>query len=147
MSKMNKTRKFLDEFKTFSTKGSVVDMVVAFVFGGAFGSVVSSIVSDIIMPPIGVLIGGVTFTDLKFMLKGPSVDPLSGRALSAVYINYGQFLQTTLEFAIIAFSVFLIVKFMSGVKTKEDIIQEEETRLEQLLTEIRDLLLKEKNNP
>jgi large conductance mechanosensitive channel len=140
---MKNSKKFLDEFKAFAVRGNAVDMAVGIIIGGAFGKIVSSIVSDIVMPPIGVLIGGVKFTDLKFTLKGAGIDSATGKTMEAVYLNYGQFLQTTFDFLIIAFSVFLIVKLMSKVPKKEEvksIVPPEPTKEEILLTEIRDLL-------
>lgn len=145
---MKNSKKFLDEFKAFAVRGNAVDMAVGIIIGGAFGKIVSSIVSDVVMPPIGVLIGGVKFTDLKFAIKGATTDPATGKLMEAVYLNYGQFLQTTFDFLIIAFSVFLIVKLMSKVPKKEEVkstVPPEPTKEEILLTEIRDLL-KEKNN-
>ncbi|MCK9351393.1 MAG: large-conductance mechanosensitive channel protein MscL [Candidatus Paceibacterota bacterium] len=144
------THKFMEEFKAFAMRGNVVDMAVGIIIGGAFGKIVSSVVSDIIMPPIGVLVGGVKFTDLKLTLKGASTDPVTGKVLEAVYLNYGQFLQTTFDFLIIAFSVFLMVKTMRKMQQKEEVKQEaaapapQPTKEEQLLTEIRDLLKERK---
>jgi len=144
---MKKTQNFLDEFKAFAMRGNVVDMAVGIIIGGAFGKIVSSIVSDVIMPPLGVLIGGVKFTDLKFAIKGATTDPVTGKTLEAVYLNYGQFLQNTFDFIIIAFSIFLIVKAMSRVQKKEEVkpaATPEPTKEEMLLTEIRDLLKEKK---
>ena len=100
--------KFLNEFKEFAVKGNAVDMAVGVIIGGAFGKIVSSIVDDLIMPPIGWLIGGVNFSDLKITL--PAKQLAEGVETQAATINYGSFLQTTLNFIIIAFCVFLIVK-------------------------------------
>ena len=99
--------KFLNEFKEFAVRGNAVDMAVGVIIGGAFGKIVTSIVNDIIMPPIGWLIGGVKFTDLKMEL--PGVD-LGMEKLEPVTINYGNFLQTTFDFIIIAFCVFMLVR-------------------------------------
>ena len=96
--------KFLNEFKAFAVKGNAVDVAVGVIIGGAFGKIVSSIVDDIIMPPIGWLIGGVNFTDLKFTL--PQVEIPGVEALAAATINYGNFIQTLLDSVIIAFCVF-----------------------------------------
>ena len=135
--------KFINEFKEFAVKGNAVDMAVGVIIGGAFGKIVSSIVNDIIMPPIGYLIGGVKFTDLKAEL--PAVH-LEGVALEPVTINYGNFLQTTFDFIIIAFCVFLLVKGINRLAKKKK--KEEEaapaappqpSKEEVLLTEIRDL--------
>jgi large conductance mechanosensitive channel len=144
---MKNTRKFIDEFKAFAVRGNAVDMAVGIIIGGAFGKIVSSLVSDIVMPPIGVLIGGVKFTDLKFAINIASTNPTTGKVMEAVYINYGQFLQNTFDFLIVAFSVFLMVKMMSKIQPKKEEVKSapEPTKEETLLTEIRDLL-KEKNS-
>ena len=135
--------KFFNEFKEFAVKGNAVDMAVGVIIGGAFGKFVTSIVNDIIMPPIGWLIGGVKFTDLKCDL--PSMD-LGVKKLEPVTINYGQFLQTIFDFVIIAFCVFLLVKGINKLARKK---AKEEAKPaappapsaeEKLLTEIRDLL-------
>ena len=137
--------KFINEFKEFAVKGNAVDMAVGVIIGGAFGKIVSSIVDDIIMPPIGWLIGGVKFTDLKFTL--PQID-LGMEKLEPVTINYGNFLQTTFDFIIIAFCVFMLVKGISTLarKKKEDAAPKQAPKApepsaeEKLLAEIRDLL-------
>jgi large conductance mechanosensitive channel len=137
--------KLLQEFKTFAMKGNVVDMAVGIIIGGAFGKIVSSIVSDIIMPPIGLLLGGVNFTDLKFVLKDAVVDA-AGNTVSAVSINYGNFLQITLDFIIIAFAIFMVIKGMNSLKKKEEAAPTAPpappapTKEETLLSEIRDIL-------
>lgn len=155
---MKNTKQFIEEFKAFAVRGNAVDMAVGIIIGGAFGKIVSSLVGDIVMPPIGVLIGGVKFTDLKIAIKGVSTDPITGKVMEAVYLNYGQFLQNTFDFLIVALSVFLMVKMMSKIKKNpasaesSDVAKEETkpvtppepTKEELLLTEIRDLL-KEKN--
>ena len=120
--------KFFGEFKAFAVKGNAVDMAVGVIIGGAFGKIVSSIVDDIIMPPIGWLIGGVNFSDLK---------------MSAATINYGNFIQTLLDFVIIAFCVFLLVKGINTLarkKKEEPQPAPAPTNEEKLLAEIRDLL-------
>lgn len=106
---------FLKEFKAFAMKGNVVDMAVGIIIGGAFGKIVSSLVSDIIMPPIGLLIGGVNFKNLVIHLKPAEVDP-TGKVIEAVNINYGNFIQTSLDFLIIAFSIFLVIKGMNSLR-------------------------------
>mgnify|MGYP004445378801 FL=1 len=143
---------FLQEFKDFAMKGNVVDMAVGVIIGGAFGKIVSSIVADIIMPPIGLLVGGVNFTDLKWEMKPavPEVVNEAGEvtqaAIDAVTLNYGNFLQTTFDFIIIAFSIFCIIKLitrLSKKKEEEPAAPEpapEPSAEEKLLTEIRDLL-------
>ena len=95
---------FLADFKKFAMRGNVIDMAVGVIIGGAFGKIVSSVVADIIMPPLGLLIGGVNFTDLKWVMKGPEV--VDGVEQAAVTLNYGNFLQATFDFLIIAFSIF-----------------------------------------
>lgn len=141
--------KFINEFKEFAVKGNAVDMAVGVIIGGAFGKIISSIVDDLIMPPIGWLIGGVNFTDLKFTL--PSVD-VGLEKLQPATINYGNFLQTAFDFIIIAFCVFMLVKVINKVarKKNEEIKKEEPsapepTNEEILLTEIRDLLKEKKS--
>ena len=135
----------MNEFKEFSVKGNAVDMAVGVIIGGAFGKIVSSIVSDMIMPPIGWLIGGVNFTDLKVTL--PSVSIGNG-TMEAATINYGNFLQTLIDFVIIAFCVFLLVKGINRLarrnKEKEAAQAPKPSAEEQLLTEIRDLLKEKK---
>ena len=135
--------KFINEFKEFAVKGNAVDMAVGVIIGGAFGKIVSSIVDDIIMPPIGWLIGGVNFADLKFTL--PSVD-MGIEKLAPATINYGNFIQTTFDFVIIALCIFMMVKGINHLARKK---AEEPAKPatpsapsaeEKLLTEIRDLL-------
>lgn len=134
--------KFVQEFKEFAVKGNAVDMAVGVIIGGAFGKIVSSIVDDVIMPPIGYIIGGVNFSDLKVVLP-----PLIEGQESAS-INYGNFIQTILDFVIIAFCVFMLVKGINKLKKQEPAKPEEQAPApepsaeEKLLTEIRDLLAK-----
>lgn len=104
---------FIKEFKEFAVKGNVVDMAVGIIIGGAFGKIVSSVVSDIVMPPLGVLIGGVNFAGLKLTLKAAE-----GEA-AAVTLNYGAFIQTVVDFTIVAFAIFLLVKGINSLKRKE----------------------------
>ncbi len=141
--------KILNEFKAFAVKGNAVDMAVGVIIGGAFGKIVSSIVNDIIMPPIGWLIGGVNFSDLKFEL--PSVK-IGKETMQAATINYGTFIQTIIDFVIIAFCVFMLVKGinkLASLKKKEEEADPapeapKATKEELLLTEIRDLLKERK---
>lgn len=131
--------KIVDEFKAFAMKGNVVDMAVGIIIGAAFGKIVSSIVSDIIMPPLGLLIGGVNFTDLKFVMKAAS------ETSPAVTLNYGNFLQVCFDFLIVAFAVFLVIKAIIAAKKKQekaDVPPPAMSKEEILLTEIRDLLKK-----
>lgn len=137
--------KMVDEFKAFAMRGNVVDMAVGIIIGGAFGKIISSVVADIIMPPIGLLMGGVTFTDLKLILKDPVMDAAGKVTTQAVSINYGNFLQVTVDFLIIAFAIFMMIKAMNSMKKKEEPAPVEEvvvppTKEEILLGEIRDLL-------
>jgi large conductance mechanosensitive channel len=137
--------KMIEEFKKFAMKGNVVDMAIGIIIGAAFGKIVTSLVNDIIMPPIGLLIGGVDFTDLKVILKGASVDE-AGEAVSAVTLNYGAFIQTTIDFLIVAFAIFMMIKAMNNMIKKEvpapAPAPPEPTKEEKLLAEIRDLLKK-----
>ena len=134
---------FIKEFKEFAMRGNVIDMAVGVIIGGAFGKIVSSLVNDVIMPPIGWLIGGINFTDLSLKLP---VNPLTPDQ-DPVTINYGQFLQTTLDFLIVACCIFLLIKginHLSNLKKKEEeAAAPEEPKgptQEELLAEIRDLL-------
>jgi large conductance mechanosensitive channel len=131
--------KLVDEFKAFAMKGNVVDMAVGIIIGVAFGKIVSSTVSDIIMPPLGLLIGGVNFTDLKLVLKA------AAEAHPAVTWNYGNFLQVCFDFLIVAFAMFLVIKAIVIARRKEEAAPAAPpapTKEEILLTEIRDLLKK-----
>ncbi len=131
--------KLVDEFKAFAMKGNVVDMAVGIIIGAAFGKIISSVVSDIIMPPVGLLIGGVTFTDLKVIMKAAT------DTHPAVTWNYGNFLQVTFDFLIVAFAVFLFIKAILLARKKEETVPAvppAPTKEEILLTEIRDLLKK-----
>jgi large conductance mechanosensitive channel len=103
------------EFKEFAMKGNVVDLAVGVIIGGAFGKIVSSVVNDIIMPPVGMLVGNVDFSELKFVLK----DAVEGG--KPVTLNYGVFLNHVIDFVIVAFCVFLVVKAMNGLKKKEQV--------------------------
>ena len=136
---------FLQDFKAFAMKGNVIDMAVGVIIGGAFGKIVSSIVADVIMPPIGLLVGGVNFTDLKWVLKPAEV--IDGKEMAAVALNYGNFVQATFDFLIIAFSIFLFIKLITklseGKKVEEPAVPAPPpapSKEEVLLTEIRDLL-------
>lgn len=137
---------FLKEFKTFAMRGNVIDMAVGIIIGGAFGKIVASLVADIIMPPIGLLIGGVKFENLKIIIKQAHLDEVSGKMTEAVSINYGTFIGTAIDFLIIALSIFLFVKMINSMKQKQEATPEPPTpsKEEQLLTEIRDLLKERK---
>ncbi|MDH8701779.1 large conductance mechanosensitive channel [Dysgonomonadaceae bacterium PH5-43] len=140
---------FIKEFKEFAVRGNVMDMAVGVIIGGAFGKIVSSFVSDVIMPPLGVLIGGVDFSDLKIVLKNAVME--SGEVIEpAVTLNYGSFINVVIDFIIIAFAIFLMIKGINQLQKKK----EEEpaapaappapSKEEVLLTEIRDLLKEKK---
>jgi large conductance mechanosensitive channel len=127
----------LKEFKEFAVKGNAVDMAVGIIIGAAFGKIVSSLVNDVIMPPIGLLIGGVHFSGLALTIKKAVGDT------PAVVVGYGQFVQTVVDFTIIAFAIFVAVKVINTLKRKEEEapkLPPEPAREEVLLTEIRDLL-------
>jgi len=144
-------KKFFQEFKEFAVKGNVVDLAVAVIIGGAFGKIVSSLVADIVMPPLGVLMGGVNFSDIKIVLKEAL---MSGDVIvkPAITLNIGNFLQNILDFLIIALTVFIMIKVISRVKKKlESKLRREKaieaeiaplTKDQELLVEIRDLLKK-----
>jgi large conductance mechanosensitive channel len=126
----------IQEFKKFAMRGNVVDLAVGVIIGGAFGKIVSSLVSDIIMPPIGFGLGGVNFSDLKIILKQGIGD------IAPITLNYGAFLQATVDFVIIAFAVFMMIKGINALAKKKEEKAEpvKMTNEEKLLTEIRDLL-------
>ncbi len=150
---------FLKDFKNFAMKGNVIDMAVGVIIGGAFGKIVTSIVNDIIMPPIGLLVGGMNFKDLKWVMQAAEPEVLNEAgevvkpAVAAVTLNYGNFVQQTIDFLIIAFSIFMVIRVITKLTTRKK--QEEAAPApapapapepsaeEKLLTEIRDLL---KNN-
>jgi large conductance mechanosensitive channel len=130
----------IKEFREFAVKGNVVDMAVGIIIGAAFGKIVSSLVADVVMPPIGLLIGGVDFGDLAIVLKEATADS------TAVMIAYGKFIQTTLDFVIVAFAIFMVIKVLNKLKRQEEAAPSAPpadpapTKEELLLTEIRDLL-------
>jgi large conductance mechanosensitive channel len=130
----------INEFKDFAVKGNVIDMAVGVIVGTAFGKIVSSFVTDVIMPPIGVLVGGVDFSDLAFTIKE------AAGASPAVGIAYGKFAQTVIDFAIIAFVIFMVVRFIYSLKKKAEAAPAAPaapTKDQELLAEIRDLLKKQ----
>lgn len=129
--------KILREFKEFAVKGNVMDLAVAVIIGGAFGKIITSFVSDVLMPFIGMLLGGVNFTSLKLVLKRAA----DGTATAT--LNYGSFIQTVVDFLLVALAIFFMVKILNSLKRKPDEVQAPEpTNQEKLLTEIRDLLKK-----
>jgi large conductance mechanosensitive channel len=148
-------KKYFQEFKEFSVKGNAIDLAVGVIIGGAFGKIVSSLVTDIVMPPIGVLLGGVNFSDIKITLKQAMVAAGGVAAKPAVSINIGLFLQNVLDFFIVAVAVFFMVKVINRLKRPlKQVIAEvastepvtepviASTKDQELLTEIRDLLVK-----
>ena len=134
----------LKEFKDFAMRGNVVDMAVGIIIGAAFGKIVSSLVADIIMPPIGLIMGGVDFTNLFINLSGGDYASLeAAKEAGAATINYGIFINTVLDFVIVAFAIFMVVKQMNRMKKEEEPAPAEPPappREEVLLEEIRDLL-------
>lgn len=137
---------FWTDFKNFAMRGNVIDLAVGVIIGGAFGKIVSSLVADIIMPLLGVLVGGVNFTDLKWVLK--ATREVNGVEQAAVTLNYGNFLQMTFDFLIIAFSIFLFIKLITRLTAKRKAQAQAQAAATppeplaevKLLTEIRDLL-------
>lgn len=135
---------FVKEFKEFALKGNVIDLAVAVVIGGAFGKIVTSLVNDIIMPPIGLLMGGVDFTSLFVSLDGVDYETIdAAREAAAPVIAYGSFIQVIIEFLIIALAIFVVIKGINSFKRKEEAAPAAPpapTPSEKLLEEIRDLL-------
>lgn len=130
----------VSEFKKFAMKGNVVDMAVGIIIGAAFGKIVSSFVNDVLMPPLGILLGGMDFKDLAFTIKEAAGDQ------AAVTLNYGNFIQTAIDFIIIAFAIFMMIKAMNRLSRKEEeapAAPPKPTPEQELLTEIRDLLKKD----
>ena len=142
-------KKFFSEFKEFAMRGNVVDMAVGVIIGAAFGKIVSSLVNDIIMPLIGVVTGGINFTDYKLVVQKAVMD---GQEIikPEVTMNWGAWVQTVVDFLIVAFCIFVMIKFINNLRKKAERQKEAEaepapaapepTKEEQLLTEIRDLL-------
>ncbi len=127
----------VQEFKSFAMRGNVVDMAVGIIIGAAFGKIVSSLVADVVMPPLGLAIGGVDFTSLAITLKAAVGDA------PAVTLNYGRFIQSVVDFTIVAFAIFMLIKAMNSLKHKEEAAPAAPpapSREEELLSEIRDLL-------
>jgi len=130
---------FLKEFKEFAMRGSVVDLAVGVVIGGAFGKIVTSLVDNIIMPPIGMLTGGIDFSNMKYVLKEGN----EAAGVAEVAIGYGTFINVLIQFIIVAFCIFLVVKAINSLKREAPAAPEEApapTKEETLLTEIRDIL-------
>ena len=145
-----KGKGFINDFKQFIMRGNVIDMAVAVVMGAAFNKIISSLVNDVIMPAIGALLGGINFTDLKYVITEATVE--NGVEIAEVAITYGVFIQTVIDFLIIAICMFIVVKLiatLSNLKKKKEEPKEEEPEPEpeksdevKLLEEIRDLLKK-----
>lgn len=133
----------IQEFKEFAMKGNVVDLAVGVVIGAAFGKIVTSLVSDIIMPPIGLITGGLNFTDMKLVLRAASVGP-DGKAIEAIALNYGNFIQHSVDFLLVALSIFVVIKAMNQLrkpaKETEPVAEPTPPQDVILLGEIRDLL-------
>ena len=129
----------MKEFKDFAMRGNVMDMAVGIIIGGAFGKIVASFVSDVLMPPIGMILGNVDFTALAFQLSEAGADG------KPVLLKYGAFIQTTVDFVIVAFAIFMMIKWMNSLSKEEEpapAAPPEPSAEEKLLTEIRDLLKK-----
>lgn len=130
---------FLKEFKEFAMRGNMIDLAIGVIIGGAFGKIVSSLVNNVIMPPIGYLLGGVDFSNLKILIKEGS------ESTEPVFLSYGIFINTVIDFLIIAFVIFIAIKGINQLQRKKEEEQApasppEPTKEEQLLTEIRDIL-------
>jgi large conductance mechanosensitive channel len=135
---------FIQEFKTFAMRGNVLDMAVGIIIGGAFGKIVTSFVNDVIMPPIGLLLGNADFSNLSITLK-QSVVENGQEIVPAVILRYGVFINTVIDFIIVAFAIFLMIKAVNRLQRKKvepPVAPPEPSKEEQLLTEIRDLLKK-----
>ena len=143
---------FLSDFKAFAMRGNVIDMAVGVIIGGAFGKIVTSVVNDIIMPPIGLLVGGVDFSDMKLTMKKAVLDAAGEVVSPAVTWNYGAFIQQVVDFTILAFCVFILVKLINSLNKKKEAPapapapapEPQPSKEEVLLTEIRDLLKERK---
>ena len=156
---MAKMGKFLQDFKAFAMKGNVIDMAVGVIIGGAFGKIVTSLVNDVIMPPIGLLVGGMDFKELKWVMKDAVLNADGAVETAAVTLNYGNFVQQTIDFLIIAMSIFVIIRVITRLSEMRMKKEEEEkvaapapapapapepSAEEKLLAEIRDLLKEKK---
>lgn len=130
----------LSEFKEFAMRGNVIDLAVGVVIGGAFGKIVSSLVKDVVMPVIGKLIGGVNFSDLGIMLTPALVGPDGKEVAAAVMLNYGAFIQSIIDFTVIAFAVFMAIKLINALQRKREAAPAAPSAEIVLLTEIRDAL-------
>ncbi|WP_373533252.1 large-conductance mechanosensitive channel protein MscL [Vampirovibrio sp.] len=140
---------FIQEFKAFAVKGNMVDLAVGVIIGGAFGKIVTSLVSDIIMPPLGLITGGINFEDMKLVLRNAGVG-VNGKTIEPLTWNYGSFIQHSVDFLLVALSIFLVIKTMNQLRRSAppevEVVPEPEPTAEDvlLLTEIRDLLKKQR---
>jgi len=138
--------KLAKEFKDFAMRGNVVDMAVGIIIGGAFGKIISSLVNDVIMPPIGLLVGGIDFKDLKLVMTDDVLNTAGEVVKKGASLNFGMFIQTTFDFLIIAFAIFMVIKGMNRLKRKQEAKPApapeppKPSNEELLLAEIRDLL-------
>jgi len=132
----------VSEFKEFAMKGNLVDMAVGFVMGGAFATVVTSFINDVFMPPLGKVLGGVDFGNMKYVMQEASLNADGTEAAAEVAIRYGAFINATISFIIVAFVMFMIIKGMNKAKKAEDEAPAAPPANEVLLAEIRDLLKK-----
>ncbi len=137
-------KKFIQEFKSFAMRGNVIDLAVGMIIGSAFGKITNSLVNDVIMPTVSILLGGVDFSDWKIVLKQAIVEN-GEEVAAAISINYGAFLSTVLDFIILAFAIFCMIKAINRLHRKEEAPAQEPAPVEpsaqeKLLTEIRDLL-------
>ncbi|MBO7233490.1 MAG: large-conductance mechanosensitive channel protein MscL [Paludibacteraceae bacterium] len=145
-----KSVSFLQDFKAFAMKGNVMDMAVGVIIGGAFGKIVSSLVADVVMPLIGLIVGGVNFTDLKWVIRPEELSETGEVLKAAATLNYGNFLQVTFDFLIIAFSIFAVIRVLGNLSRKKEAVPAPApappapSKEEVLLTEIRDLLKEKK---
>ncbi|RPD87926.1 large-conductance mechanosensitive channel protein MscL [Luteimonas sp. 100069] len=135
----------LAEFKEFAVRGNVIDLAVGVVIGASFGKIVTTLVDQIIMPPVGWLIGGIDFADLAITLRGATIDAATGEEIPAITIGYGIFINTVIQFIIVAFAIFIAVKFINRLRRKQADAPEADKPAEpseevQLLREIRDSL-------
>lgn len=143
--------KFLNDFKNFAMKGNVLDMAVGVIIGGAFGKIVTSLVNDVLMPLIGKIIGGIDFTSLELVLTQAVLDDAGNVVTPAVALGYGKFIQSTIDFLIIAFSIFVFIRIIGNLTRKKEVEEAkapeppaEPSEDVKLLTEIRDLLKEQK---
>jgi large conductance mechanosensitive channel len=137
--------KILQEFKDFAMKGNVIDLAVGIIIGAAFGKIVSSLVNDLIMPPIGLLVGGIDFKDIAVTMKSAEVDAAGKVLKAAVTLKIGNFIQTVVDFLIVAFAIFMMIRGINRFSRKKEEAPAPApapTKEEELLTEIRDLLKK-----